>query len=419
MTTSTSALPDTRGGLDADVLVVGAGPAGSACAALLARCGLSVVAIDRARFPRDKACSEYLSPEAVRVLDRLGVLSDLERAGARPLAGTVVRGPRGARLHGLFAEARPAPFRPMGLSVMRRILDHRLLLAAREAGARVLERTALEDLLRDRGAGAGAVAGAVVRGPTGRFPVRARLTIGADGLRSAVARRLGRRSYGRLRRVAFVAHVAGVPGLDHSAEMHVGRDGYVGLNPIADEVTNVSLVVPAWRAAGARGRPDAFFFDMLERFPDVRGRVDARRVVRDVMATGPFSARSRHVTADGALLVGDAADFFDPFTGEGICSALRGAELVAEHAAPALDRAGTVTAARLRPYGAARRRAFAGKWAVERLIGYAMAWPGLFDRAVERLGRRPGMAHTLIGVTGDFVPAREVLNPLFLARMVV
>ena len=73
----------------------------------------------------------------------------------------------------------------------------------------------------------------------------------------------------------------------------------------------------------------------------------------------------------------------------------------------------------LAPYRRARRRAFAGKWAVERLIGYGMWWPRLFDRAVARLGRRGSMAHTLIGVTGDFVPAREVLNPLFLARMVL
>jgi hypothetical protein len=67
----------------------------------------------------------------------------------------------------------------------------------------------------------------------------------------------------------------------------------------------------------------------------------------------------------------------------------------------------------------ARRRAFAGKWAVERLIGYGMLFPALFDRAVARLGRRAGMADTLVGVTGDLVPARRVLNPVFLARMLL
>jgi flavin-dependent dehydrogenase len=399
----------------ADVLVVGGGPAGAASAALLARAGYDVVVADRARFPRDKACSEYLSPEAVRVLDRLGVVAALERAGAQPLEGTIVHGPRGARLHGIFGEATPAPFRRTGLSVARRVLDLELIRAARAAGATVLEQTRLEDLLYQ----GGAVAGAVGRGPRGRRVIRARLVVGADGLRSAVAARLGARTRGRLRRVAFVAHVGGVPGLARSAEMHVGRRGYVGLNPIGGDIANVALVVPLTAAARARGRVAEFFFEALEDFPAVRGRVDRTRVVRPVLATGPFAARSRAVTADGALLVGDAAEFFDPFTGEGICSALRGAELVAAHVAGALTQPGIPTRRRLEGYRRARIRTFAGKWAVERLISYGMLWPRLFDRAVSRLGRRPDMAHTLIGVTGDFVPARAALNPLFLARLLL
>lgn len=132
-----------------DALVVGAGPAGATSAAFLARAGYRVAVIDRASFPRDKACSEYLSPEAVRVLDRMGVVAPLENAGARPLQGTIVFGPRGARLHGRFGEARPAPFRPTGLSVSRRLLDHAVVRAARAAGAVVLERTRLEDLVYD------------------------------------------------------------------------------------------------------------------------------------------------------------------------------------------------------------------------------------------------------------------------------
>jgi flavin-dependent dehydrogenase len=398
-----------------DVLVIGAGPAGAASAALLARAGHDVLVADRAAFPRDKPCSEYLSPEAVRVLDRLGVLNALEGAGAQPLDGSIVYGPGGARLHGLFGEARPAPFRRTGLSVSRRVLDAVLVCAARSAGAAVLERTRFEDLVYD----GGAVAGAVVRGPRGRRVIRARLVIGADGLRSGVAGRLGARSRGGLRRVALVAHVGGVPGLARSAEMHVGPRGYVGINPLGDDVANVALVVPASAAGAARGRADAFFFEALQGFPGVRGRVDPRKVVRAVLATGPFAARSRRVTADGALLVGDAAEFFDPFTGEGICTALRGAELVAAHAGAALAEPGTPTQRRLAAYRRARVRTFSGKWAVERLIGYGMLWPRLFDHAVGRIGRRPAMAHTLIGITGDFVPARAALNPLFLARLVL
>lgn len=412
MASSTSASPDAA---VADVLVAGGGPAGSATALLLAAAGHSVVLVDRASFPRDKACSEYMSPEAVRILDRLGVVGALELAGAVPLAGTSVTSARGARLHGRFALAGHRPFRPTGLSVSRRILDHRLLLAARDAGARVLERTTVETLCHD----AAGVAGAVVRTAEGaRARITARLTVGADGLRSVVGRRLGGRRHGGIRRVAFVAHVDGVDGMSDSAEMFVGRDGYVGLNPIGGGRTNVALVVPAARAAAARGRPREFFLEALAGFPGVAERVARGRMVRQVLATGPFAAWSGRVVADGAALVGDAADFFDPFTGEGIYSALRGAELLAESALPALSRSGRVGRAALAPYRRARRRAFGGKWAVERLIGYGMIFPTLFDRAVGRLGRR-GLAHTLIGVTADFVPARAVLNPFFLARMLL
>jgi flavin-dependent dehydrogenase len=399
-----------------DALVVGAGPAGSATAAHLARAGFRVMLVDRAAFPRDKACSEYMSPEAVRLLDRLGVVPALEAAGAVALEGTAVIAPLGARLHGAFARAGHRPFRPTGLSVPRRVLDHALAEAARRDGAELLERTSVEALLYD----GGAVAGAVLRGPDGRRrPVPARLTVGADGLRSLVARRLGPRTHGRPRRVAFVAHLDGVAAMGTSAEMHVGRDGYVGLNPIGGGRTNVALVVPAAAAGAARGRAEAFFLERLADFPGVAARVAGATVARRVLVTGPFAAWSGRVTADGAALVGDAADFFDPFTGEGIYCALRGAELLGRTASAALARTGTVSAAGLAGYPRARRGAFAGKWAVERLVGYGMGFPRLFDRAVARLGRRAGMADTFIGVTGDFVPARAVLNPLFLARMVL
>jgi menaquinone-9 beta-reductase len=413
MVSATSGSPEPAG---LDVLVVGAGPAGSATAALLAQTGYAVAVVDRATFPRDKACSEYMGPETVRVLARLGVLDELEATGATPLEGTEVTGARGARLRGVFALAGHRPFRQTGLSVSRRILDDALARAAVRAGALLLERTTVEELVYDRGA----VGGAVVRDSDGsRRTIRARLTVGADGLRSMVARRIGRARYGVPRRIGFVAHFDDVDGMARSAELFVGREGYVGLNPIGGGRTNVALVVPSSRAAHARGRAEEFYLESLRSFPQVQERLEHASLARRVLVTGPFASSARRVIADGAALVGDAADFFDPFTGEGIFSALRGAEMLSDVAADALASAGPVARSALAPYRRARRRAFAGKWAVERLIGYGMWWPALFDRAVARLGRRGAMAHTLIGVTGDFVPARAVLNPFFIARMVL
>jgi flavin-dependent dehydrogenase len=406
----------TASGPACDVLVVGGGPAGSATATLLARAGHSVLIVDRAAFPRDKACSEYMSPEAVRILARLGVLNTLESAGAFPLEGMKVTGPRGATAHGKFALAGYAPFRPCGLSVSRRILDQQLLDAARGAGAGVLERHRAEHLLYD----SGAVAGAVVRDDRGgRQNIFARLTVGADGLRSIVSRSMGGRRQGRSRRMAFVAHFEGVASMGPSAELHFQEQAYIGLNQIGHGHTNVALVVPAERAREARQGVDHFFSDILREFPDVNERVAAGRMVRSVLATGPFALRSRRVVAPGALLVGDAADFFDPATGDGIHSALRGAELVAESVVGALRRSGPVSLDAISTYPMLRRRDFSAKWALERILEYALRFPRLFDRGVAGIGRHEGMAHTVIGLAGGFVPLRSVLNPVFLSRMVV
>jgi menaquinone-9 beta-reductase len=148
----------------------------------------------------------------------------------------------------------------------------------------------------------------------------------------------------------------------------------------------------------------------------VRGRFDPRQVVRRVLATGPFARWSRRpvATGGGALLVGDAADFFDPFTGQGIYSALRGAELAAQAIV-----ASFATGASLEGYARARRREFMGKWLLERLIGAAVGWPALIERVVGRLIRRPHLADLLVRATGNCVPARAVLTPRVLAGLVL
>ena len=307
------------------------------------------------------------------------------------------------------------PFRATGLSIARRLLDRTLVDAARAAGAEVREECTVAAVRRS---GEG-VEGLRIRDRAGLTrDVRARLTIGADGLHSVVARAIGRPARGGLRRYALAAHLAEVAGLGDTAELHVGPHGYVGLNPIGGGIANVALVVPRHRIGNQAGGIEHFFFRELERYPGVRGRIRPGALVRRVMGAGPFAAWSSPVAVPGALLLGDAADFFDPFTGEGICAALRGAALVEATLLGPLRDGIPLDASVLGSYRAARRAAFAGKWAVERIIGYAMLLPALFDRAVERLERR-GLSHTLIGVTGDYLPARAVLNPRFLSQAVL
>ncbi|HZH41813.1 MAG TPA: NAD(P)/FAD-dependent oxidoreductase [Gemmatimonadales bacterium] len=407
-----------------DAVVVGAGPAGSVTAMLLARQGARVLLVDRARFPRDKACSEYLTPETTRVLEQLGdgILRAVEAKAPARLTGMKLVTPDGTEAIGRFREGPGyAPPRPYAFALPRTVFDQVLVEAAVRAGVELREGTPIDDLVWE----AGSVGGVVVRQPgalkygTGSRSLRGRIVIGADGLRSVVARRLGYRRSGPPRRIAYSAHVADVHGVTDLGEMHIGTNGYVGMGPIGNGETTVALVVPASRAHPEFTHPEGFV-RALDEFPKIRGRYRADRFTRSILATGPFAQWSRASTADGALLVGDAADFFDPFTGQGIFSALTGARLAAQVVGEALERspAGPLPAQALESYRRGRRRAFAGKWVLERLIGFGVGSPALATRVVRRLARRPDLADLLVGATGNFIPAGRVLHPATLATLI-
>ena len=402
----------------AQVIVVGAGPAGSSTAWHLARRGIDVLVLDRARFPRDKPCAEYLSPEASRLLDTMGALGACEGAGAAELTGMTVRAPNGAMLRGDFAAAHGfRGFRDRGLALRRTVLDGILLGRARTAGANVVEEERVTGLVRDA---RGAVVGVEVLDARGRAAERrADIVVGADGLRSVVARRLGlSRARRRPRRIAMIAHYRGVAEMGSYGEMHVERDGYVGLADVGGGLTNVAVVAPAARVKRAAQAPAAFFDAWLAAHPHVGARLAGAERVDAVRATGPFAHHARRAWARGAALVGDAADFYDPFTGEGIYAALRGGELVAPHIAAALEaRSPRDADAALAAYDAERRRTFAGKWRVERLVALAVAVPALMNRAAATLGQRKDMADLFVGVAGDFVPPSEILSVRYLLRL--
>ena len=396
-----------------DVAVIGAGPAGAATAAHAARAGLRVLLVDRARFPRDKACAEYLSPEAARDLDELGVLPEIEAAGAERLHGFRLVSDDGASVSGRYANTPFTPYRPFGYALPRAALDPIVLGAARRAGAEVREGVALEHLVFENGR----VAGAVLRDAAGPVPVKARAVVGTDGLNSRVARELGLARRGRLKRVALVAHLAGMRGMTDLGEMFAGPGWYVGFAPLGGGIVNAAMVVPQSEAAAGGKDHEAFFGDKLRTVPELADRLAGAKFARRVLLAGPFARRARSPVAEGALLVGDAADFYDPFTGEGIFAALRGGRLAAATLVKALAR-GEATRRALAPYAAARRRAFFGKWLLERVVGHGATRPALMRRFTSRLSRRSGVADLWVGAAGDSVPVRALFAPRHLAALV-
>ncbi len=385
--------------LGCDVLVVGAGPAGSALAAALARAGRDVILVEARSHPRPKACAEYASPMIAEELARLGLPAGAWRPAAHPLRG--MRVILGEAAVDVRYRRRAAPRQAYGLR--RTAFDAALAGHAAANGARLMERTALDSLAwRD-----GRVAGATLRTADGLREVSCRWVVGADGARSRVAQRAGVARPARPRRLGLVAHYEAVPGLDASGEMHVGPGWYVGLAPIAGGRLNVGMALPP---DGARRSAEARFADAIAGLPAVAGRLGGARRLTPILGASPIGHRVARAAGAGWMLVGDAAGFIDPFTGEGIYRALRSARAAAEALEGSDDRA----AAR---YLAARRGAFVAKdgltWLVQGMLG---AHP-VMGYALRRLARRPELAERLGSALGDCRPASDVLSPVFLAAV--
>ncbi len=380
-----------------DVLVVGAGPAGSAVAAALARDGRDVLLVERRRHPRPKACAEYASPRIAEELARLGMDGGWQ-ADAVPLAGMdVVRGADRVRIG--YHDRRGAR-RAWGLD--RRTFDATLARHAVAAGARLMDLTTLERVELE----GGRVMGAVLRRADGPRRVESRWVIGADGARSSVSRRVGVDRPAFPRRLGLVAHYEGHPDLTDHGEMHVGPGWYVGLAPTPGGELNVGMALPLAGRGGAATR----FAAAIDGLPAVAARLAGMRRLTPIRGVSPIGHRVARAAGDGWLLVGDAAGFIDPFTGEGIFRALRSARAAAEalHAGDA--------GAEQR-YLAARRAAFAAKdtltWAVQGML----AAPTVLGHVLRRLAADPPAAARLGSALGDCRPATDALSPAFLAYL--
>lgn len=385
---------------DVDVIVAGSGPAGSATAAALARAGASVLLVEASAHPRPKACAEYASPRIAEELARLGV-ADAWRSRAVALQGMDLH--VGAHVAPIRYADRSGPRPAWGLD--RRTFDALLAEHAAQSGAELREDTRIVALTGD----GSRIDGAVLRdGRTGReAAVRAPWVIGADGARSTVARLLGvERPVLAPRRIGLVAHVAGPPGLVDHGEMHVGDGYYVGLAPTPGGELNVGMALPM---RGRRGSASDRFAGAIAGIPAVRRRLDGMERLAPIRGTSPIGHRVSEVAGRGWLLVGDAAGFVDPFTGEGIYRALRSARAAADAIRDGSDVADA--------YRAERRRAFAAKSALTWLIQGFLAVPWALEHVVGRLETRPAAALRLGSALGDLRHATDALSPRALVEV--
>lgn len=366
-------------------MVVGAGPSGAATALLLARAGHRIIVLDRARFPRDKACGEGLMPSGVAVLRRLGLLDAVLHSGAPGLHSVTYR----VLGHPLSATAAfpppPGGGPAWGLGVRRLSFDAAMAAALRvEPRVTFLEGVRASGLRRD---GRGHITGVL----TERSAITARLVVAADGLHSPLRAAAGWTSPApSAGRYGLAGHwridTRGIPGITVSfAEGYEWYQAPVGRDELLLSVLGERRTIGAIARDYARAARAAL---PLVEGADLVGRP---------LAAGLFHQRPRRVAGDGLFLVGDAAGYDDPTTGEGIAIGLMLAERMAVHLDAALaQRIGPVEAAAA--YARDHRRLWTDRRRLTRLALLMAGHPRASRRAIARAATRPAALQALLGV---------------------
>ena len=352
-----------------DAVVIGAGPAGATAARELAGLGRRVLLVDRARFPRRKVCGCCLNGSAAATLKAVGLGGLLSRLGAAPV--------RDLRLsvNGISAEL---PL-PATVALSREAFDAALVRAAVAAGAGFLPEVAAS--VGPTGDGSRTV---ILNTPVGRRSTCARVVLAADGLS-------GRSAESQVEpgsRLGIGAVLPAEAGGDYPAGrlfMAVGRGGYVGLVRLEDGRLDVAAAADPDFVRGCGGPgPTASQIMKSSGFPFPSAWAEA-----DWRGTPLLTRRAGVPAAERLLVVGDAAGYVEPFTGEGMAWALAAGRAVA----PIADRGIREWDQRLiTEWSAVHRRAVAGRQAVCRAAAFVLRRPGAAGLITALLARWPGLA---------------------------
>jgi flavin-dependent dehydrogenase len=311
-----------------DVIVAGAGPAGTSAAIHLAKDGLGVLLLEQKIFPRAKLCGEFISPECQEHFRRLGVDGGIASSGPALLSETVFYANSGKSIR-VPCEWFGSQTTALGLS--RSEMDHRLMLRAKELGVTVIEEASISDVLIDDEC----LSGVQVKLDGATENYYSRLTIDATGRSRALVRKIEKRVRGNVRvnrpgLVAFKAHLKNARVEDEACEIYSYKGGYGGLSRIENGLSNLCFIVSAKDVRRWNSDPEAVLRNVVVKNRRAEYTLGEAATVTDWLSVSLESfGRNNPVPFPGLIAVGDAAAFIDPFTGSGMLMAFESGELAA------------------------------------------------------------------------------------------
>lgn len=306
-----------------DVIIAGAGPAGSSAAIHLATRGLSVLLVEQKKFPRPKLCGEFISPECQGHFERLGVSRSIICSDPATITETVFYSSRG---HQVTVPSAWFGGR-MALGLSRAVMDDVLLKRAAAVGVEVIEGAGVVGPLTTTAS----IEGVKVRLGAEERQYRSTLTIDATGRSRILARKINHAVQHKLSLIAFKAHLQNTRVAPGACEIYFYRGGYGGLSSIEAGESNLCFIISAEQVKHCNSDPDRVLREMVMKNPRAAYTLIAAVTSSEwLSASWESFGRQSPAPANGLLAIGDAAAFIDPFTGSGMLMALESGELAAE-----------------------------------------------------------------------------------------
>ncbi|MCF7805373.1 MAG: NAD(P)/FAD-dependent oxidoreductase [Candidatus Marinimicrobia bacterium] len=400
-----------------DIIIVGAGPAGTTAALYAKRKGLTTLLLDRASFPRDKICGDALSGKSVTILEELDLIDKVSELPGAFIQSVVFGSPTNTRAKIDF-KRNVVENTPSGFVIRREIFDNFLFQEAKQVATDVRQNFLVKDVIEDNGRLVG------VRGKDTEsgeeFEFHGKIVFGADGFNSLVARKTGLYDHDPEHWVvALRQYYKGVKGLTDQIELHYVDEvlpGYFWIFPLEDDYANIGIGmlhkyikdqdVDLKVALRHAIESEAF----RERFGDAEPMEDPRGW------NLPVGSKHRKIFGNGFMLLGDAASLIDPFTGEGIGNALYSAKYAVEVAEEAIS-ANDFTEDFIAQYDQRLWTEVGDELRVSHKLQKLGRFRPLLNFVINKASNSEEVSNIIAGMLANEVPRKQLANPLFYFKL--